>query len=71
MRPNDLHHRGNFLAGKAKAGQERRCLIHRVRHTIPGSQACGVFRAVAHEHSEVMQPRGGVQDIVIVRPALR
>ena len=46
--------------------QDVRCLAAGIGHVVPRCQRGGVLRAMADEDAEVMQPRRGMEDVVIV-----
>ncbi len=66
-----LHDEGDFVAREIHLFQQGRRLFHGIFHIVPGSQGCWIRRPVADENAQVVQPCGGMQDIVIIALLLR
>ena len=66
MRPDGFNDRRNLAFRKAELPQDLRRLAAGISHVVPGSQRGRVFRTVADEYPEVVQPCRGIKDVVIV-----
>ena len=66
MRPDGVHDRGDLGFRKAALPQDLRRLTAGVSHVVPLGQCVWVFRPMADEDPEVMQPRRSMEDVVIV-----
>lgn len=67
MRPDGVQDRGELGFRKAELPQDLRRLAAGISHVVPGRQRGWVFRTMADEDPEVMQPRRSMEDVVIVR----
>ena len=68
---DDLDNGWNFLGGKAESLKQGGCFFERVSDVIPFCERDWVFGTMADEDAEVVQPGGGVEDVVVERLALR
>ena len=66
---DDLHHRWNLVRRKPQPLQHARGFAHRITDAIPLGQRDRVFRAMSHEHPQVMQPGGRIDDLVVILQA--
>ncbi len=63
--PDDFDDGRNFFRGKAESLEQARCFFERVGNVVPFSKRGWVFRTMANEDADVVEPGGGVEDVVV------
>jgi len=66
MRPDGLNDCWNLGFWKTRSVQDLGCLAAGITHVVPGCQRSRVFRTMADEDPEIVQPGGSVKHVVIV-----
>lgn len=63
---NDLKDSGNFLFGEAAVSQDLRGVLAGVCDVVPAGEVAGIFRAIADEYAEIVEPGSGEDDVVVI-----
>ena len=71
MGANSFNHGRDLAFGEPEALQDSGHLAARISHVVPRGQRGWVFRTMADEDPQIVQPGRGIQDVVIVRLTLR
>lgn len=70
MRADGLANGWNLLGWKAQSPKNRRCMLRGVGDVIPSGELFRIFRALANEHAQIVQPGRRANHVVIVLMSL-